>query len=451
MIETILKPEIHALIEAKDFAKLKATLGETEVHDLSTLLRSLEDEDLALVFRLVSTDRAAEALAELEVDQRENLLRALSSEKVASIVNEMAPDDRTELLEELPGEVAQRLLTSLTGDKRKIALSLLAYPEDSIGRLMTPEYLAIRSSWTVEEVFAHIRKAGATKETLNVIYVVDDRWKLLDELQLEKLILAEPAEKVSDLMDYQFAFLQASDDQEDAVEIFKKYDAVALPVVNSQGILVGIVTFDDVMDVAEEEDTEDFQKLVAVTALESSYFQTSYAAMLRKRLPWLALLFAAELLTVMSIGAFERTMGEQLLLLVIFMPLVNASAGNAGSQMAGLVIRGLAVQEMDAGDWLRVCWRELRMGLTLGLALSAAAFVTPLAFGKPWYVGVALCLAMIAALTVANLAGAMIPLALKRMKLDPAVTSTPLIASMMDVLSAVIFFSIGLGVLNAMQ
>jgi len=451
VLGNVLQPEIHELIEAKSFGPLKAALAEMEIHDLVELLGRQEEEDLAVCFRLLPLDRATEVFGDLELDKQEDLVQSLSSEKLASILNEMPPDDRTELLEELPGELAQRLLSSLRGEELKIARSLLAYPEDSIGRLMTPEYVPVHPEWDTQQVFAHVRKVGSSKETLSVLYVIDEHGLLLDEVTLEQLVLAEPEQKVADLTDGQVVALHATDDQESALEIFKKYDAVVLPVVNSQGVLVGIVTVDDVLDVAEEESTEDFQKMVAVAALEGGYFQTPYARMLTKRVPWLALLFVAELLTALSLSAFERSMGEKLLLLVMFMPLVNASAGNTGSQMAGLIIRGLAVQEMDVGDWMRVCLRELRMGLSLGAMLAALAVLAAMLFGRPWYVALAVGLAMLIALTIANLAGSMIPLGLKRLRLDPAVTSAPLIASLMDVLSVVIYFSIAMALLSQLD
>ena len=260
------QPEVRELLEGRGFAALKAALRELEIHDLAALLSGLEGHELAMCFRLLPTGTAAEILGEFQPEQQENLLTTMSSENVAAIVNEMPPDDRTELLEELPGALAQRLLSSLRGEELKIARTLLGYPEDSIGRLMTPEYVAIRADWDVERVLAHIRKVAPTKETLNVMYVVNEKWKLLDELRLEQLILAEPRTQVAELMDEQAGSLHASDDREEAIEVFRKYDAIALPVVDGQGILVGIVTHDDVLDVVEEEVTEDFQKMAGMAA-----------------------------------------------------------------------------------------------------------------------------------------------------------------------------------------
>jgi len=359
-------------LEAKDFAALKALIREVEVHDLIELIAELSEEDSAMMFRLLPQDQAADAFGDLPIERQEDLLEHLSSEKVAAILNEMPPDERTELLEELPGQVAQRLLSTLRGDQLKVARSLLNYPEDSIGRLMTPEYIAVRPDWSIDKVLEHIRQVGPDKETLNVVYVVDDKSHLLDELTLGQLVLADRENAVADLMDEQVASLVAGEDQEAAIDDFKKYEAVALPVVNHQGVLVGIVTVDDVMDVAEEEDTEDFQKMAGMAALEYSYFGTSFGAMLRKRLPWLVMLLLAQTLTTVALLGFNDW--RLFAALVMFVPLINSPAGNTGSQIAGLMIRGMAVQEIESADWMRVLFRELFRGLAIGLVLAVMGF-----------------------------------------------------------------------------
>jgi len=441
--------EIHALIERKDFTTLKSALNSMEIHDLAALLGKLEAEDLALAFRLLGRQNAADIFGDLPIERQEELISMLSSEKVASIVNDMPPDERTELLEELPGELAQRLLGSLRGDELKIARSLLAYPEDSIGRLMTPEYVAVRADWKVEQVLEHLRRVAANTETLNVIYVVNEHGKMLDELRLEQIILAELDEKVSDLMDRQTVALTASQDKETAVELFKKYDAVALPVTDGRGILVGMVTVDDVLDVAEEEGTEDFQKMAGVTPLENSYFQTSYLGMIRKRVPWLVLLLGAQTLTAVALTGFKNMV--EFAVLVIFMPLINSPAGNTGSQMAGLMIRGLAVQEMTPGHWKRVLLREFVQGITLGLILAVIGYGAVTLFGRPPQIALAVALAIAVAVLFANIVGAMLPFFFKRVGLDPAVSSGPFIASLMDVSGILIYFTIATALLVAMH
>jgi len=462
MLSEAIQPEIRELIEKKDFATLKQALAGLEAADVAELAGGLEERELGVVFRLLPRALAAEVFARSALEDQERLLETLSGEALAGILNEMPPDDRTELLEELPEDVAGRLIGSLSRPERQVALDLLHYPEDSIGRLMTPEFVAVEAGWTVQRVLDHIRQVAPQKETLSVLYVVDAAGRLVDDVHLEEIVLAEPSNTVGQIIDRHPVYLSALADREEAVGLFKKYDALALPVVDDAGVLVGIVTFDDVMDVQEAENTEDFLRSVAVGPLEEPYFATTYPEMLRKRLPWLALLFAAELLTVLALTRFERHLEAAIFaLVVLFMPLINATAGNAGSQMAGLIIRGLAVREIGPGDWLRVLGRELALGVTMACllgALGVGASMVIFRYGSGGAgaalqgqlvnaLGVGVSIA--AAVMVANLAGAMIPLLFKRLGLDPAVTSGPFLASIMDVTGVLIYFSIASAILVA--
>jgi magnesium transporter len=451
-----IQPKIEQLIEVKDFTTLKAVIAQMEVHELTDLLTELKDAELAMVFRLLPREDAADVFGDLPLELQEELLDTLSSERVTDILNDMPPDERTELLEELPGQLAQRLLSSLRGEERQIARNLLNYPEESIGRLMTPEYLAIRPDSMISDVFKHIRKVGEGLETINVIYIVDEKSKLIDEVSLETLVMADPDDMVQDLMDGHVAFLSAADDQEEAIDEFKKYEAVALPVVNSQGILVGIVTIDDMLDVQEEEGTEDFQRMTGMGALEYSYFGTGFVGMIRKRLPWLAMLLLIQTLATLTLANF--TSMHLFAVLVIFMPLINSPAGNTGSQMAGLMIRGLAVAEIELSDWHRVLKHELLRGLAMGVVLAvmgfgAAYLIAPLASTDGEnvdipHIALAVSLAITLAVTMANIVGSMLPFAFKRVGLDPAVTSGPFIASIMDVSAILVYFSIATAILH---
>ncbi len=449
MLGAAIQPEIQELIAQRDFATLKGVLVEMEIHDLTELLGELEDEELALCFRLLSRARAAEIFGDLPVERRETVLHQLGSEKLGVLVNEMPPDERTELLEELPGQVAQRLLNLLRGHEREVTRKLMAYPEESIGRLMTPEYVAVRPGWTADRVLAHIRKVAHDKETLNVIYVVDDHWRLLDEVQLEVLVLADPADPVEDMLDGYVAALQAGDDQETALEIFRKYDAVAMPVVNDEGVLVGIVTVDDVLDVAEQEAAEDYSKLTAMDPLENSYFSTSFLGMLKLRLPWLVLLLGAQSFTAVALSGFHHV--ATFAALVVFVPLINSPAGNAGTQIAGVVLRGLAVQELSLGDWIVVLGKEAARGLLLGVLLGLLGTGIVLGFRQPLSVALAVGPAILLSVTLANVLGSMLPFFFKRLGADPAVTSGPFIASLMDVSAILIYFTIAIFVLRALS
>ncbi|MFW6132959.1 MAG: magnesium transporter [Planctomycetota bacterium] len=455
MAEHPLQPTIDAMMAARDFAGLKAVLRDMDPADVADLIGKQSGDALTMTFRLLPHDLATDVFWRLELDRQEELIGELSSERAAALVRDMAPDDRTELLEELPGEVAQRLLSHLRGEDLRTAQSLLAYPPESIGRLMTPEYAAVRPDWTVEQILSHIRQVAPSKETLNVTYVVDARGKLLDELPLEQIVLASPDQRVSDLMDGSFAALSATDDQEVAVELFKKYDAVALPVVDRAGVLVGIVTFDDVMDVAEAESTEDFQKMTAMEPLEYGYFATGFFGMILKRMPWLGMLLLAQMLTTVALTSFHAL--PLFAVLVVFVPLINSPAGNAGAQMAGLMIRGLALQEMDVRDWGRIVSRELLRGLTMGAGLGALGYVAAYLFaplagaetGDLSGVAVSVALAIAAAVTLANIVGVLLPFAFKKLGLDPAVTSGPFIASLMDVSGILIYFALATALLAA--
>ncbi len=366
------------------------------------------------------------------------------------MLNEMAPDDRTALLEEMPGEAAQKLIALLTPEERRIAVKLLGYPEESIGRLMTPDYVTMRTDWSISHVFSHLRQVGKDKESLNVIYVTDEKGHLIDDIRLRDLVVADPNDTVSDIMDGNFVFLRAHDDQEEAVRTFKKYDRSVLPVVDSMNVLVGIVTVDDVLDIAELEETEDVQKMAAVHVLEEPYLDVTAVTMVRKRAPWLILLFCGELLTITAMGGFLKTL-EKVVLLALFIPLIISSGGNCGSQAASLVIRALAVGELTLKDWWQVMRRELLSGVMFGSILGVLAFITAYVAGRMQgeasgqlhdlsLVAFTVGTSLVGVVLFGTLTGSMLPIALKRLGLDPAVSSTPFVATLVDVTGLVIYF-----------
>lgn len=451
MLGELLLPEIEELIEARDFAALRESLAEFEPVDLADLFADLPPERVAVIFRILPREHAAAVFTYLPAEKQESLLKALGDEPVAAVLNAMAPDDRTALLEELPGGAAQRLIGLLTPEQRKVAVTLLGYPERSIGRRMTPDYVSIRREWTVAQVIAHLRQVGRDKETLNNLYIVDDHGKLIDDIRLRTIVLADPNSLVSDLLDAQYAFLHANDDQEEAVRAFKKYDRSSLPVVDSQDTLVGIVTVDDVLDVAEQEETEDVQKMAAVQALEEPFLNISAVGMFRKRYFWLVLLFGGELLTVSALARFEHAL-ETIAILAVFIPLVIASGGNSGSQAASLVIRAMAVGHMGVRDWWHVLRREFVSGLMLGSILGIAAFLAAMIFGffrehhggtfdrRDVLVAFTIGTSLVGVVLFGTIAGSMMPVILKRLKFDPAVSSTPFVATMVDVTGILIYF-----------
>lgn len=447
------------MIERRDFAGLRESLTDLPTADIADLFSDFEPEQVAILFRILPREKATDVFEYLPVELQESVLRALGREQVAVVLNEMDPDDRTALLEEMPGEVAQRLIGLLSPEERRIAVRLLGYPEDSIGRRMTPDYVAVRKDWSISHVFSHLRQVGGDKETLNIVFVTDERGHLLDDIRLRDIVLADPNGLVSDIMDGHYVFLHANDDQEEAVRAFKKYDRTALPVVDSSNVLVGIVTVDDVLDVAEEEETEDVHKMAAVQALEAPYLEATAFTMVRKRAPWLFLLFCGELLTISAVHRFEETL-QKVVILASFIPLIISSGGNSGSQAASLVIRALAIGELTPKDWWRVVRRELTSGLMFGSILGISAFVVAWSFGlyqshenqaagqDMKLVAIVVGTALVGVVLFGTLAGSILPIALKSIRLDPAVSSTPFVATLVDVVGILIYFATAMTLLR---
>jgi len=441
MLKDLLLPEIRELIEAKNWRTLKVTLAGWPEPDIADLLESMDRSDMVILFRLLNRKQAAEIFCELEPETRKLLIQQLSSEKVRQIITELSPDDRTELFEDLPGKITQQLLQLLTPDDRKETLELLGYPEDSVGRLMTPDYVAIRSNWTIEQALNHIRQYGKDAETINMVYVTDQHEKLIDDIPLRRLILADPRTKVEAIMDRTFIAVAAHQDQEHAARMIQHYNLTALPVVDQDGVLLGIVTVDDILDVIEEEVTEDLHKSASVVPLEMSYEATSIWGLYRRRITWLSLLAVAGFLSSSVIAAFESTLST-IVALAFFIPVLIDSGGNTGSQSATLVIRAIAVGELTVKKWFTVVRKELVIGLLLGLSLGFILFL----WGNFWKggkeIGIIVGIAMIAIVFISNLIGGLLPLVLTKLKLDPAVVSSPLITTVIDATGLIIYFSI---------
>jgi len=463
MFGQLVGPDIVEMLRERQFSDLRRALVAIPAVSVAEIFEDMDPTDVAILFRILPRDFAADVFEYLPFDAQEPLLRLLGNEHVAAVLNQMAPDDRTTLLEELPGQVAQRLISLLTPEERQIAITLLGYPEDSVGRRMTPDYVAVRSNWTVGQVLDHIRQVGHDKETLNVIYVVDDHGRLIDDVRLRELVLSSPTTPLSQILDGQVFSLNVSQDQEEAVHAFQDQDRTALPVVDSTGTLVGIVTVDDIMDVAEEEVTEDIQKMAAVEALDKPYMDVALPQMVRKRGVWLSVLFIGEMFTATAMGYFEYEI-ERAAVLAMFIPLIISSGGNSGSQAASIIIRSLALGEVTVREWFRVMWRELASGVALGALLGSIAFgrivlwaimhakMFPLR--KPLYgdhyvlLAVTVFMTLIGVVTFGTLAGSMLPIIMKRLKLDPAASSAPFVATLVDVTGIVIYFTMAMLILR---
>jgi magnesium transporter len=458
MLGTLLKPDLEELIRTQDFASLRAALEEFAPPDLAELLESFSLAESAVVFRVLPRSIAADVFEYLPLDRQTQLVQSLATEEAERILNEMAPDDRTRLLEELPPEVTKHMLATLTPDELRIARRLLGYPDGTAGRYMTPEYVALKPEWTVAEALEHIRKYGKDAETLNIVYKVDSKGKLLDDLRLKTLVLAQPTAKVADLEDRPLVSLQATTPREEVVDCFRKYDRVALPVTDTNGVLLGIITVDDVLDVAEQEATEDIQKLGGSEALDAPYLETAFADMIKKRAGWLSALFLGEMLTATAMSYFEHEI-ERAVVLALFVPLIISSGGNSGSQATSLIIRSLALREVELRDWLKVFRRELIAGLALGAILGVIGFTRIMIWPHravvygPHYalVAVTVALSLVGVVLFGSVVGAMLPFLLRRLGLDPATASAPFVATLVDVTGLVIYFSIGSFVLKGIM
>src|SRR5262245_39476811 len=376
VIRSVARPadELAAAVHARDYSRLRDLVRNRHASDLAAALTDLSIEDQVIVFRILPRKDASALFAYLSLEQQEALLKAMAREDVAALLNSMAPDDRTMFLEELPASATRQLLALLTPAERSVALTLLGYPEDSIGRLMTPHYVSVHEDWTVREVLDHIRTHGQDSETLNVVYVIDEQGLLIDDIRIREFLLTSLDNRVSDLMDRRFVALKATDDQKEAVAIFKQYDRTALPVTDTSGMLIGIVTIDDVLDVAEAAATKEIQKIGGSEALDEPYMKIAFVRMIQKRAGWLTALFLGEMLTATAMGAFEAEI-DRAVVLALFVPLIISSGGNSGSQASTLLIRALALADVSLLDWWRVIRLEVMAGSTLGAILGAIGFL----------------------------------------------------------------------------
>jgi magnesium transporter len=439
------KTEIEAFIESRRWSDLREVVVDWPPIDIADLILTLEKPDRVLFFRALPREQASLVFAELEPVDRDNLLTELTDEETRRLMADLEPDDRTAVLEQLPGQVTQRMMNLLGPADLAEARLLLGFPEDSAGRLMTPDYIAVRRSWTIDRAITHIRKWGRDKETVSIIYVTDDQWHLIDALELQRFILAEPEQLVEEIMDNTFIAISAYDDREDAVRLIDRYDLPALPVVDVDGVLVGVVTVDDVLDVARAEATEDFHKVGGVAPLENSYQETGIFSLYRKRIGWLMILVVVNLASSGIIAVYEETLAATIAL-AFFIPLLIDTGGNAGAQAATLMIRELATGDIDARDWARILVKELGDGLLLGMTMAVAAFGLGYWRGGPM-VGLVIALTMLALLFIANIVGILLPFLLVRFKLDPAVASSPLITTVVDSMGLLIYFSIATALL----
>lgn len=443
----LLLPEIEELIKSANWNALKEVISTWYAPDIAALFRRLEIKDCVIILRLLPKELQSEVFSELDMDIQEAILRKLTDTDVKSIILSMEPDDRTELFEETSPELTRKLINLLPPEERKGALELLGYPVDSVGRLLTPGYVAIKEQWTIKWAIEYIRKEGKDAETIDIVYVVDDEWHLLDDIPIRRLILADSGQTVSSIMDRRFISISADADQEEAIILFDKYNLTALPVTDSDGHLLGIVTVDDIIDVLHEENTEDFTKYSAIETPRvgldflTRIKEVPLKKIVRARVTWLIALLLMDFITGGIIQGFQNTIAKYVVL-VTFLPVLVDTAGNAGSQSATLVIRALALGTIKMRDWMYLLGRELLIAGTLGLIMGLGISVMGFIRGGGLLIARIVVLAMIINVIIGSLIGLSLPFIFTRFKKDPATASTPLITTLADIIGTGIYLGI---------
>ena len=445
-----LQAELEHVLMNGDPEEIRQFLDQQNISDVAELIYTEPEHDASIVMYM-SIHRASGVFKILETPTQQDIIQKLPPGKTAELLNELPPDDRTALLEDLPSDVVRELIKLLNPDERKITLSLLGYPENSVGRLMTPDYVYVYEKNTVREVLEIIRRVGKNSETIDVIYVINEKGELLDDIRIREFILAQPDKKVSELMDDRVISLNAYADQEEANEAFKMNNRVALPVVSNSNKLLGIVTIDDILWVANEEFTEDIQKIGGTEALDQPYLEISLMSLFKKRVVWLIVLFIGELITISAMHQFEDEIAK-VVILATFIPLIISSGGNSGSQAATLIIQAMALREISIADWWSIMRREILSGLLLGFTLCILGFsvisiwhMLSNTFGE-YYLSIAITIgiSLTGVVLWGTLVGSMLPLILKKLGADPAASSTPFVATLVDVTGLIIYFSVAL-------
>lgn len=435
------KADFRNLIKNRKWKEVKRKLQNSDNFQIARTIEELPLKQEVVLFRLLSREQAKETFHYLSRKKQESIINGLADnvDSITQLIKDINPDDRTAFLEELPAEISKRLIELLSDEEQKTTTLLLGYPQDSIGRLMTPNYVAIKPHFSVQEALAHIREFGRVSETLNVIYVTDDNGKLIDDIGIKKFILADPSQKVSDIMDHRFVALKAEDDQEKAIRVFQDYDRIALPVVDTKGMLIGIVTIDDVMDVVEEESTEDFHKFGSIQDAIINPLKAGIFYIYKKRVLWLTALVFMNVFSGAAIANFEEVI-ESVVALVFFLPLLIDSGGNAGAQSASLMIRSLALGDVQPADWWRLVLKEISVSLLLGVTMAIGVGLIA-SFRAPEII-VVVTSTMILSVLTGSLVGIILPIILTKLKMDPATASAPLITSIADICGVLIYFSI---------
>ena len=446
-----LEEEIFDLIEKKRFVQLKQILSEMQPADIAEIFDEAKDKEIPVLFRILPKELAAEVFVEFDSDKQEILVNAFSDNELREVLDELFMDDAADIVEEMPATVAKRILRNTDANTRRMINQLLAYPEDSAGSIMTTEYIDLKRTMTVEEAIDRIRKKGINTETIYTCYVIGSRRKLFGTISLRDLVLSDRDEIVGDLMDENVISAHTLDDKEEVAAMFERYDMLALPVVDKEGRLVGIVTVDDAIDVIQEEASEDIEKMAAILPGEKTYLKTGVFETFKSRIPWLLFRMISATFTGAIISTFEAKLA-QCIALVAFIPMLMGTGGNAGSQTSVSVIRALSLGDIEFKDILKVIWKELRVSVIVGIVLGIVNFIKLYLVDYLWLhtfdTGTeivemtTICLTLICVIIVAKMLGAALPIIAKKMGLDPAVMASPLVTTILDAVSLLIYFGI---------
>lgn len=434
--------QILELIEQKKYVQLKKILSEINEVDIAEILDPLDKNTTLLIFRMLPKDLAVEVFAHFSSEQQRDIINAVTDKELKYILDELFFDDMIDLIEEMPANVVNKILQNSTQDERKLINQFLKYPTDSSGSIMTIEYVELRKTMTVKEALAHIKEVGLNRETIYTCYVTDKNRKLEGIVSLRSLVVSPEDELLTELMETDVISVNTHDDQETVAGVFKKYGFLALPVVDRENRLTGIITVDDIMDVIEQETTEDFQRMAAMAPSEEAYLETSVFNLAKHRITWLLILMVSAALTGGIITKFENVL-QQIVVLTAFIPMLMDTGGNAGSQSSTLIIRGLATGEISMSDGWKVLWKEFRISMIVGVSLAAVNFMKNMYFDKVgFWVSVTVSITLIVTVVSSKLVGGMLPLLAKKMNIDPAIMAGPLITTIVDALSLMVYFSI---------
>lgn len=440
--------EIKELLATRQYTSLRQRLAEMNEADVAALLEQLEEDEMLKVFRILPKDLAADVFSYMEVEHQQLIITTLSERDAASIINNLMADDATDLLEEMPANIVKKLLANVSPEMRRDVNHLLRYPEDSAGSIMTVEYVDLKENLTVEEAIARIRKVGVDSETINICYVLDTQRKLLGTVALRYLLLSAPDETIGDIMHENVIAINTMMDQEEVAAQFKKYDFTSMPVVDNENRLVGIITVDDIVDIMEEEATEDIEKMAAIVPSDKPYMKTGILETFKKRIPWLLLLMVSATFTGQIISSYEDALSA-CAVLTMFIPMLMDTGGNAGGQASVSIIRGLSLGEIRYRDTLAIIWKETRVSLLCGVTLAAANFAKLMLFDKVGLmVALVVCLTLVVAVLLAKLIGCTLPILAKRLSFDPAVMASPFITTIVDALSLMIYFQFASAILH---